>query len=66
MVIKAQYLRVIDVLFLGPFMVWFGIVADGIALWAQIVMVFFGITTIFYNAKNWLVIEGFLSKKWGF
>ena len=66
MVKKAQSVRIIDVLILGPFMIWFGIIAEAVPLWAKIVMIFSGIMTILYNAKNWLALEGYISKKWDF
>ena len=52
---KAQWVRVADVLVFGPFMIWAGaITSDPLArygLWAL------GAGTIVYNGRNWLKIR---------
>jgi len=50
----VQEIRLVDVFLLGPFMIWFGIAANGVPEWAGILMVVSGVLTIVYNAKNYL------------
>ena len=52
---KSQKIRLVDVFLLGPFMVWFGVKAQGISDLAKIIMVFSGIATIVYNGRNYLL-----------
>ena len=49
----------IDVFLLGPFMIWFGVIAENVPEWAGILMVVSGVLTIVYNAKNYLRVAGF-------
>lgn len=51
---KSQDLRIIDVVALGPFMVWYGATAKGMPDWARAAMVISGIATIAYNGANYL------------
>jgi hypothetical protein len=58
---KSQPMRLLDVFFLGPFMVWFALRnIDPMDPLPAYVLAFFGITTILYNGYNWLgnVIHG--------
>lgn len=55
---KTQKIRLVDVFLLGPFMIWFGTVAGAMPTWARVVMVLFGIATIYYNGKNYLINAG--------
>jgi hypothetical protein len=55
--VKSQGVRLLDVLFLGPFMMYFGFKAKGLSRTAKDVMVFSGAATIFYNLNNWLDIR---------
>jgi len=48
-------MRIIDVFFLGPLMLWFALEnVDPDAPTPAYVLAFFGITTILYNGYNWL------------
>ena len=50
---KAQGVRLIDVLALGPFMMWYGWNARGVPELARWVMVGSGLATILYNLANY-------------
>ncbi len=52
---KSQLIRLVDVFLLGPFMVWFGVKAVGVPEWAGILMIVFGVLTIVYNGRNYLI-----------
>jgi hypothetical protein len=56
---KSQDIRLVDVFLLGPFMIWFGVIAENVPEWASILMVVSGVLTILYNAKNYLMNSGF-------
>ena len=55
MIGKAQYVRLIDVLALGPFMMWTS-TCRGLPPWARTVMWWSGAATIVYNGRNYLRI----------
>jgi len=62
---KSQLVRLIDIFLLGPFMIWFGVIAIGISVTFKMIMVLFGIATVIYNGWNYLVNEGIIDKsKW--
>jgi len=47
---KWQIIRVIDVLFLGPFMMWLSVNLQGMVdQWITLTLMFFGATTILVN-----------------
>jgi hypothetical protein len=46
---KAQRIRMIDVLILGPLMIYVGTRARPLENWEKLSMAFFGATTIGYN-----------------
>ena len=47
---KWQFIRVIDVLFLGPFMMWLSVNLQGVVeRWVTLTLMFFGATTILVN-----------------
>jgi len=50
---KSQLVRLVDVLLLGPFMIWFGI-AKSPGKFPRSLMVTAGITTVLYNLQNYL------------
>ena len=54
---KTQNVRLLDVLALGPFMVWFAMSARGVPGWARAVMVASGLGTMLYNAANYIEQE---------
>ena len=47
---KWQFIRVIDVLFLGPFMIWLSVnLQEMVDQWVTLTLMFFGATTILVN-----------------
>jgi hypothetical protein len=52
--VKSQNIRLVDVLLLGPFMVWFGLAAKDVHGVARGVMIASGAGTILYNGANYL------------
>lgn len=54
--IKAQPVRILDVILIGPMMIWFAS-NNSKPGWAKSLMYFFGITTIIYNGRNYYMIE---------
>ena len=55
---KSQGIRLVDVFLLGPFMIWFGIMAEAMPTWSRVLMVLFGVATIYYNGRNYLMNIG--------
>ena len=53
--LKSQNVRLMDVFLLGPFMIWFGINAQGVPEWTSTLMIISGIGTIIYNGRNYLL-----------
>ena len=52
----AQYIRLLDVFAIGPLMIYAGLKADSLPKWAKVALIFFGVTTIGYNARNYFAI----------
>jgi uncharacterized membrane protein len=59
---KSQEVRLVDVFLLGPFMIWFGAAATGVASIFKIIMIVSGIATIVYNGFNYLVNKGIIKR----
>ncbi len=58
---QLQDARTVDVLLLGPFMVWFALKATNMPGWAKTVMAFSGLATVWFNGRNYVVAkEGLL------
>jgi hypothetical protein len=55
--VKAQWVRVLDVVALGPFTIWAGIAARDLPVAARIGLVLTGAGTILYNGINLAVVE---------
>jgi hypothetical protein len=55
---KSQWVRLLDVFVLGPFMIWYALMTagDAAALPAGAAVALFvsGVLTIVYNGSNWL------------
>jgi hypothetical protein len=55
---KSQWVRLLDVFVLGPFMIWYALMTagDAAALPAGAAIALFvgGVLTIVYNGSNWL------------
>lgn len=52
---KGQLARVADVIFLGPYMIWFAIIAKNVSVLNSSLMITMGICTIIYNLKNFIL-----------
>jgi hypothetical protein len=52
----AQYIRILDVFAIGPLMIYAGLKAESLPKWAKVALIFFGVTTIGYNAKNYFAV----------
>ena len=58
---ELQAARIMDVLLLGPFMVWFALRATNMPDWAKVTMAFSGLATMWFNGRNYIVAkEGLL------
>jgi hypothetical protein len=53
----AQYIRLLDVFVIGPLMIYAGLKADSLPKWAKMALIVFGVSTIGYNANNYLSIS---------
>lgn len=60
---KSQEVRLIDVFILAPFMVWFGMKAEGVPKLAKTAMIVSGILTALYNGRNYLINTGKITKE---
>jgi hypothetical protein len=57
---KWQFVRLIDVFFLGPFMMLLAVEIDGVvAPWKVVTLFFFGLTTVLVNLYFYLKIAGY-------
>jgi len=55
--VKAQWVRAVDVLALGPFMVWAGARPSSLPEWARAVLVLSGVGTVVYNGANFVKVR---------
>jgi hypothetical protein len=51
---KSQGVRIVDVLVLGPFMVWAATRPRALPGWARAALVVGGVATIVYNLQNYV------------
>jgi hypothetical protein len=52
---KGQYVRIIDILLYGPYLVYLSMKNTHVfALWEKIFLLFLGTTTISYNLRNFI------------
>lgn len=49
---KAQFIRVLDVVFIGPYMIWFALNSD-MKESHKLILGSLGLATIVYNYNNW-------------
>lgn len=54
---KSQNIRMLDIIIIGPLMIYFGWNSNHVLLILRLVLIFFGATTITYNLKNFLKIK---------
>ena len=52
---KGQIARIADVIFIGPFMIWFAITAKNIPILYSSLMIALGLVTMIYNLKNFVL-----------
>jgi uncharacterized membrane protein len=50
---KTQSIRILDVVLIGPLMIYFGHTSKHVSIFSML-LTFFGATTITYNLKNYL------------
>ena len=51
---KTQQVRLLDVFFIGPLMIWVAGKASGVPQWATITLAVLGVLTIGYNAHHFI------------
>ena len=51
---KSQNIRLLDVFFIGPFMMYIGYKAKGISNLERYTLFALGVATIYYNGKNYI------------
>ena len=57
---KIQFIRVVDVAFIGPVCIYAGAVKSGLPMFVRISLIAIGAATIYYNFKNFVQIEKML------
>lgn len=50
---KSQIIRIIDVAVIGPTLIYSGAVKSNLPKFVRYSLIFFGVCTIYYNAKNY-------------
>ena len=55
--VKAQGIRILDVVFIGPLMIWGGVHAAKTHKAPGAVLGLLGVATILYNASNYAKVE---------
>jgi len=55
--VKAQWVRAADVVLIGPLMVWGGVALGRRRRFAGALLVALGIGTVFYNGRNYLIVQ---------
>lgn len=50
---QFQQARIVDVLLLGPFMIWYAVETKQMPEWARVVLGLSGAATIWFNAANY-------------
>jgi hypothetical protein len=51
---KSQFVRLVDIFAMGPLLLWFGVKGTSFPAWARLAILWSGVGTIAYNAKNYL------------
>jgi|TARA_R110000822_G_scaffold64456_2_gene158246 hypothetical protein len=51
---KSQNIRLLDVFFIGPYMIYISKKAKGLSKLESFTLLALGVATIFYNGKNYL------------
>lgn len=55
--VKSQYVRLADVFAIGPLMVYGAYKMSAAPMAARILLGFFGVSTVLYNAANYIKVE---------
>lgn len=56
---KSQWVRLLDVFVLGPFMIWYALATwSAVDPLAGLALLISGVLTIVYNGANWLEVAG--------
>jgi len=55
---KGQMIRALDVVAIGPFMIYSGARKSNLPAWVKIGLIALGGTTIIYNGRNYLINKG--------
>jgi hypothetical protein len=55
--VKGQWVRLADVVFVGPLMVYFGVQARDVSPWLRGAMVALGAATVIFNGRNYLMVQ---------
>ena len=54
---KSQVVRVIDVVFIAPVMIYAGVTKSNLPIFVRISLALLGVATLFYNAQNYIKIN---------
>lgn len=54
---KGQWVRLLDVMFVGPLMIYFGVQARDLSPWLRGAMVGLGAATVVFNGRNYLMVQ---------
>lgn len=55
---KGQLIRVIDVIAIGPFMIYAGMKKSNLPPWIKAGLIILGGSTIIYNGRNYIINKG--------
>lgn len=54
--VKSQFIRIIDVVLYGPFLIYIGMISSNILV--RYILMFIGAATISYNLRNYIYERG--------
>jgi hypothetical protein len=54
---KSQDVRLIDIFFIAPILIYAGLYRGELNKWVRLVLIIIGIATLYYNAKNFIINE---------
>ncbi len=54
---KSQNIRLLDILLIAPLMIYVGEKSENVNALAKNALIFFGFSTLFYNAYNYMKVE---------
>lgn len=53
---KSQFIRILDILFIGPFMIYMSYIGNE-HIYLRIILAILGILTILYNFNNYIITK---------